>query len=88
MPTQDTGAAACPFRGSRQFRSATSRGDHYDTSIGSSVTGFQWAAMGIAGGIGALFAGHLRTTGRERHIMAIGMVITALAAWPVAVLSH
>ncbi|MEI4482773.1 MULTISPECIES: MFS transporter [unclassified Phyllobacterium] len=43
-----------------------------------------WAAMGIAGGIGALLAGHLRTTDRERHIMAIGMVITALAAWPVA----
>lgn len=58
--------------------------NHYDSSIGSSVTGFLWAAMGIAGGIGALFAGHIRTTGRERHIMAIGMVITALAAWPVA----
>lgn len=58
--------------------------NHYDTAIGSSVTGFLWAAMGIAGGIGALLAGHLRTSGRERHIMAIGMVITALAAWPVA----
>ena len=57
---------------------------HYDASVGSSVTGFLWAAIGIAGGIGALLAGHLRTTGRERHIMAIGMVITALAAWPVA----
>ncbi len=57
---------------------------HYDASVGSSVTGFLWAAMGIAGGISALLAGHLRTTGRERHIMAIGMVITALAAWPVA----
>ncbi len=58
--------------------------NHYDTAVGSSITGFLWAAMGIAGGIGALLAGHLRTTGRERHIMAIGMVITALAAWPVA----
>lgn len=26
----------------------------------------------------------LRTTVRKRHIMAIGMLITALAAWPVA----
>lgn len=59
-------------------------GNHYDSSAGSSVTGFLWAAMGVTGGIGALFAGHLRTTGRERNIMAIGMVITALAAWPVA----
>jgi len=58
--------------------------DHYATAVGSSVTGFLWAAMGIAGGIGALFAGHLRTFGRERHIMVVGMVITAFAAWPVA----
>lgn len=57
---------------------------HYTESVGSSVTGFLWAAMGIAGGIGALFAGHLRTAGREASIMAAGMVITALAAWPVA----
>nr|WP_275982810.1 MFS transporter [Ochrobactrum sp. BTU2] len=57
---------------------------HYDMAVGSSVTGLLWGAMGIAGGVGALLAGHLRTTGRERHIMAIGMVITALAAWPVA----
>ena len=58
--------------------------DHYTTAIGSSVTGFLWAAVGIAGGIGALFAGHMRTTGRERHVMAVGMVVTAFAAWPVA----
>ncbi len=57
---------------------------HYATSFGSSVTGLLWAAMGIAGGIGALLAGHLRTSGRERHVMAAGMVVTALAAWPVA----
>ncbi|MDH1270471.1 MFS transporter [Rhizobium pusense] len=58
--------------------------DHYTTAVGSSVTGLLWGAMGIAGGIGALLAGHLRTTGRERHVMAIGMIITAFAAWPVA----
>ncbi|HEV2506346.1 MAG TPA: MFS transporter [Mesorhizobium sp.] len=58
--------------------------ERYGVTESSSVTGSLWAAMGIAGGIGALMAGHLRTTGRERHVMAIGMVITALAAWPVA----
>lgn len=57
---------------------------HYEAAVGSSVTGILWSAMGLAGGIGALLAGHLRTAGRERHVMAIGMVVTALAAWPVA----
>lgn len=50
----------------------------------SSVTGLLWAAMGITGGVGALFAGHMRITGRERRVMAAGMVVTAFAAWPVA----
>ncbi|CAM5409148.1 hypothetical protein MAUB1S_06954 [Mycolicibacterium aubagnense] len=58
--------------------------ERYGVTESSSVTGALWAAMGIAGGIGALLAGHLRTTGRERHVMAVGMVVTALAAWPVA----
>jgi MFS family permease len=51
---------------------------------GSFVAGFVWSAMGVTGGFGALAAGHLRTTGRERQVMAAGMVVTALAAWPVA----
>ncbi len=50
----------------------------------SAVTGFLWAASGIAGGIGALVAGHLRTMGRERGVMALGMIVTALACWPLA----
>jgi predicted MFS family arabinose efflux permease len=58
--------------------------NHYASAVGSSVTGLLWAAMGMAGGLGALLAGHLRTTGRERLIMAAGMIVTALAAWPVA----
>ncbi|CDM60190.1 MULTISPECIES: MFS transporter [Rhizobium] len=57
--------------------------DHYATAAGDSVTGLLWAAMGIAGGLGALLAGHVRTTGRERGVMAAGMVVTAFAAWPV-----
>ena len=57
---------------------------HYTRAVGSSVTGMLWAAMGVAGGAGALLAGRLRTMGRERHVMGAGMAITALAAWPVA----
>jgi MFS family permease len=58
--------------------------DHFAPGVGSSVAGIMWAAMGVAGGVGALVAGHMRTAGRERYIMAVGMVVTALAAWPVA----
>ncbi|WP_244563611.1 MFS transporter [Ensifer aridi] len=57
---------------------------HYATAAGSSVVGVLWAAVGIAGSVGALLAGHFRTTGRERHVMAAGMVVTAFAAWPIA----
>jgi predicted MFS family arabinose efflux permease len=53
-------------------------------ALGTSVTGFIWAAMGLAGGVGALAAGRFRTAGRERRVMAIGMIVTALAAWPIA----
>jgi predicted MFS family arabinose efflux permease len=49
-----------------------------------SMVGLLWAGVGLAGGLGALAAGHLRTAGRERSIMAVGMIATALAAWPVA----
>lgn len=51
---------------------------------GSSVAGFLWAAVGIAGAIGAILAGHISTAARERYVMAGGMVITAFAAWPIA----
>ena len=58
--------------------------DHFTQEAGSLIAGFMWAVMGVAGGTGALLAGHLRTTGRERHVMAAGMFVTALAAWPIA----
>lgn len=57
---------------------------HFADGQGKSVAGLMWAAMGLAGGIGALVAGRLRTAGRERPVMAIGMLVTALAAWPIA----
>ncbi len=53
-------------------------------STGSTVAGLLWAGLGLVGGIAALIAGRLRTAGRERRVMAIGMLVTALAAWPIA----
>jgi MFS family permease len=59
-------------------------GRTFMVGAGDTITGLLWAAAGIAGGVGALIAGHFRTAGREQRIMAIGMLVTALAAWPVA----
>ncbi len=49
-----------------------------------SVTGAFWAASGAAGMVGALLAGHIRTIHRERRFMALGMLATTLALYPVA----
>jgi MFS family permease len=56
-------------------------GGHADT-----VTGLVWTADGIAACAGSLIAGHLRTAGRERHFIGIGVLLIALAIWPVAAL--
>lgn len=48
----------------------------------SSVVGGLWAAAGLAGGLGALFAGHLRTDGRERLFIVAGTLATAVAIYP------
>ena len=49
------------------------------------VTGIVWAIAGMgAGGLGALLAGHFRTLGRERQVIALGMLATAVAIFPVA----
>ncbi len=48
------------------------------------AAGLLWAGAGLAGGIGALAAGQLRLIGREVPVMAVCMLLTALAAWPVA----
>jgi hypothetical protein len=52
--------------------------------VADSVIGLFWAGAGLAGGAGALLAGALRTAGRERLVMASGMILTAVAAWPIA----
>jgi MFS family permease len=51
---------------------------------GSALAGLLWAGLGLVGGGAALLAGHLRTAGRERQVMIVGLLATALAAWPVA----
>jgi MFS family permease len=48
------------------------------------ATGLLWAVAGVAGGVGALLAGQFHTAGRERPVMAAGLIVTALAAWPLA----
>jgi hypothetical protein len=50
---------------------------------GSAVAGLLWACLGMVGGIAALVAGHRRTAGRERKVMAFGMLVTAAGAWPI-----
>lgn len=57
---------------------------YFTADRAESAAGFLWAAAGLTGGLGALVAGHLRATGRERGIMMIGMTVSALAAWPIA----
>ena len=54
----------------------------FDEGTADLIAGLLWAGLGIAGGIGALVAGHLRTARRERPVMALGLLVTALAAWP------
>jgi predicted MFS family arabinose efflux permease len=56
----------------------------FDAGTADLIAGLLWAGLGVAGGIGALVAGHMRTARRERGAMALGLVVTALAAWPLA----
>lgn len=53
-------------------------------AAGDATAGLLWAGSGVVGVIGALIAGRLRTLGRERPTMALGMAVTALAAGPIA----
>jgi predicted MFS family arabinose efflux permease len=49
----------------------------------SGLVGAAWAVMGVAGGVGSLVVGKLRTAGRERAFIGIGALITAVAVYPV-----
>jgi predicted MFS family arabinose efflux permease len=57
---------------------------HYPGGAGAAAAGMLWAVLGLVGGVAALVAGHWRTAGRERGVMALGMLATALALWPFA----
>jgi MFS family permease len=57
---------------------------HFAAGAWEAYSGLLWAGVGLAGGIGAIFAGHLRTFGREVTVMTACMVVTAVAVWPVA----
>jgi predicted MFS family arabinose efflux permease len=46
------------------------------------MAGLLWAGSGAVGVIGALVIGQVRALGRERQLMALGMVVTAIG--PVA----
>jgi MFS family permease len=53
-----------------------------DLGLGESVVGLVFAVSGIAGGIGALMAGRIRTQGRERAMLVwpmVGMTVAATA---------
>jgi MFS family permease len=47
------------------------------------LVGVVWAVAGVAGGLGALVVGRVRTAGRERAFIAAGAVVTAVAVYPV-----
>ena len=50
------------------------------------IVGGVWAVAGCSGVFGALLAGRLRTFGRERTVIGIGMLLMAGAVWPLAAL--
>ena len=50
---------------------------NFDPGMWESISGLLWAGVGVAGGIGALIAGHLGMAGREVRRMTLGMVATA-----------
>ncbi|SJZ32360.1 Predicted arabinose efflux permease, MFS family [Enhydrobacter aerosaccus] len=51
-----------------------------------SAVGLLWALSGVAGGIGALYAGRIGASGREHAVIIGGTLATAVAIWPTAVL--
>lgn len=48
------------------------------------AVGALWALSGLAGGCGALIAGHWGVIGRERAIIGLGTLATALAIYPLS----
>jgi MFS family permease len=48
------------------------------------ATGLLWAGLGLLAGLGALLAGRMRSDGRERRMIAVGTVCSAVAVFPIA----
>jgi hypothetical protein len=51
-------------------------------STADSVIGLMWALSGVAGSLGALYAGRAQVIGRERWLIAWGTLATAAAIYP------
>jgi MFS family permease len=56
----------------------------FGAGAGATIAGLLWAGLGLAAAVAALVAGHRSTAGRERKVMVLGLLASALAAWPVA----
>jgi predicted MFS family arabinose efflux permease len=54
------------------------------TGTAETATGGLLAVAGLAGGLGALATGSLRTGNRERHFIGLGAIVTAVAIFPLA----
>jgi MFS family permease len=52
-----------------------------------SLTGLLWAVAGLAGVVGALAAGHVRTLGRERTVIAMSALATGVVIFPLGAVS-
>jgi predicted MFS family arabinose efflux permease len=52
------------------------------TGMAETATGGLLAVAGLAGGLGALATGSLRTGNRERHVIGLGPMVTAVAIFP------
>jgi predicted MFS family arabinose efflux permease len=59
---------------------------HFGPGAGASMAGLLWAGSGAVGVAGALVIGQVRALGRERQVMALGMLLTAAATFPLATL--
>jgi MFS family permease len=49
-----------------------------------SLTGLLWAVAGLAGVVGAMVAGHVRTLGRERTMIAVSALATGVVIFPLS----
>jgi predicted MFS family arabinose efflux permease len=56
---------------------------HFGATKGEWTAGLLWAGSGAVGVVGALVIGQVRVLGRERQVMALGMVFTAVAIMPI-----